>query len=115
MHLRTIFSLAGCLTAQARCLVRTCRLVRRLREALQTRAWDDLAACLGDASEPDAALDPVSAGELLAAKYELQNRTIVLSLTAGLERGMAAGPIGHLDPGYVSQRSLFERELPRSL
>ena len=81
--------------------------MRRLREALQTRAWDDLAACLGDASEPDAALDPVSASELLAAKYELQNRTIVLSLTAGLERGMAAGPIGHLDPGYVSKLVYF--------
>lgn len=89
----------GCSTDEARLLLTTARLVRRLREALATNNHARLAKVLGDAQ--GVAVSDMVAAEFALAHEELDNRTILAALSSALSAGMSTGAVGHLNVSTI--------------
>ena len=101
----------GVKTSEASNLLASAQLLFRLRSALLADRWtpatsdpDGVEAVLRDAASGP--VSELAAPELALARAELDNRRLVLSLSAALARGGAKGPIGSLDVRGVDTAEL---------
>lgn len=96
----------GCHTDEASLLLRSAKVVRRLREALITNNHSRLEAVLHDAN--GMLLSDLASQEFATAREEIANRNILRELSAALSRGMPTGSVGHMSLAHVTTRGLRE-------
>jgi myosin heavy subunit/predicted kinase len=89
-------------------LLITCRLLKRLRQALLAGDWDEIMNVLENSHEVHVPLSDLSVDEFKFAKDELDDRTIREEIEYALQDGMASGVIGDIDIATVDLSKLQE-------
>jgi hypothetical protein len=97
-------------TAQANALLKLARIVKRLREALLERRLDAVPQIVAEASQavPAEFVPAGATAELLTARYEGENVTIVRTLSQALTGGAVRGTVGFPDVSAVDTAALSD-------
>jgi hypothetical protein len=96
----------GCITEEAKQLLFTAQVVKKIRLALISGDWTRLEQSLLDAQGQVVA--DIGAVEIVTAQDELNNRAILSELAAALARGRPQGRTGRLYIGSIDVKPLNE-------
>eukprot|EP01138_Halocafeteria_seosinensis_P015798 gb/GECG01016122.1/.p1 GENE.gb/GECG01016122.1/~~gb/GECG01016122.1/.p1 ORF type:complete len:2167 (+),score=323.76 gb/GECG01016122.1/:1-6501(+) len=96
----------GCITGEARQLLRSAEVIKRLRQAVSSEQWSQVQQVLRDAKST--VLADLVAPEINLVQDELSNRTVLNELTAAMSKGRPTGEIGRLYDGNIDTKRLVQ-------